>query len=91
MRASTCLPTRLLPPSGESCHARWACVLPRDPLASAIGLTFVLVACRCRLAANFVPGCYALRVKGTLPTQYQVILEDNGIRYRSLDEGDQAS
>ena len=35
---------------------------------------------------NFVPGCYALQVKGTLPSQHVVTLEDNGIRYRSLDE-----
>lgn len=36
--------------------------------------------------SNFVPGCYALRVKGVLPSQYMTVLEDNGIRYRSLDE-----
>ena len=35
---------------------------------------------------NYVPGCYALRVKGTLPSQHRVTLEDNGIRYRPLDE-----
>ena len=35
---------------------------------------------------TFVPGCYALRVKGTLPSEHAVTLEDNGIRYRPLDE-----
>ena len=35
---------------------------------------------------NFVPGCYALRVRGTLKAEHVVTLEDNGIRYRSLDE-----
>ena len=35
---------------------------------------------------NFVPGCYALRVRGTLASEHIVTLEDNGIRYRSLDE-----
>ena len=36
--------------------------------------------------STFVPGCYALRVKGELPTQHRVTLEDNGITYRSLDD-----
>ena len=36
--------------------------------------------------SNFVPGCYALRVRGTLPTEHQVTLEDNGIPYRTLDD-----
>ena len=36
--------------------------------------------------STFVPGCYALRVKGLLPSEHIVTLEDNGIRYRSLDE-----
>ena len=36
--------------------------------------------------SNFVPGCYALRVKGTLASEHIVTLEDNGIRYRPLDE-----
>lgn len=41
--------------------------------------------------SNFVPGCYALRVKGTLPSEHIVTLEDNNIRYRSLDDdGNQA-
>ena len=40
--------------------------------------------------SNFVPGCYALRVKGTLPAAHQVTLEDAGIRYRSLDDDGQA-
>ena len=35
---------------------------------------------------NFVPGCYALRVRGTLPSEHIVTLEDNNIVYRSLDE-----
>jgi len=35
---------------------------------------------------TYVPGCYALRVTGTLPSQHVVTLEDNGIRYRPLDE-----
>ena len=35
---------------------------------------------------TFVPGCYALRVRGTLASEHIVTLEDNGIRYRSLDE-----
>ena len=35
---------------------------------------------------TYVPGCYALRVVGTLPSQHVVTLEDNGIRYRPLDE-----
>lgn len=39
-----------------------------------------------RRAATFVPGCYALRVKGTLHAQHITVLEDNGIRYRSLDD-----
>ncbi len=34
---------------------------------------------------NFVPGCYALRVRGLLPNEHVVTLEDNGIRYRALD------
>ena len=38
---------------------------------------------------NHVPGCYALRVKGALPSEHIVTLEDNGIRYRSLDEDGQ--
>ena len=36
--------------------------------------------------SQFVPGCYALRVKGELPTQHKVTLEDNNIAYRSLDD-----
>lgn len=36
--------------------------------------------------ASFVPGCYALRVQGNLPSEHIVTLEDNGITYRSLDE-----
>ena len=36
--------------------------------------------------SNFVPGCYALRVRGTLPSEHQVTLEDNGIPYRTLDD-----
>jgi transcription elongation factor SPT4 len=40
---------------------------------------------RYQAIGNFVPGCYALRVRGELPSQYQFTLEDNGIRYRSLD------
>ena len=36
--------------------------------------------------SNFVPGCYALRVRGTLASEHIVTLEDNGIRYRPLDE-----
>jgi hypothetical protein len=32
-----------------------------------------------------VPGCYALRVRGLLPTEHVNVLEDNGIRYRPLD------
>ena len=39
--------------------------------------------------STFVPGCYALRVRGTLPSEHIVTLEDNGIRYRSLDESAQ--
>ena len=35
---------------------------------------------------DFVPGCYALRVRGTLPTEHIVTLEDNGIRYKSLED-----
>ena len=35
---------------------------------------------------DFVPGCYALRVRGTLKAEHVVTLEDNGIRYKSLDE-----
>lgn len=42
--------------------------------------------CPPRVAATFVPGCYALRVKGTLHAQHITVLEDNGIRYRSLDD-----
>ena len=38
------------------------------------------------ISTNFVPGCYALRVTGTLPNQHVVTLEDAGIRYRPLDE-----
>ena len=34
----------------------------------------------------FVPGCYALRVKGKLSSEHIAVLEDNGIRYRPLDE-----
>ena len=40
------------------------------------------------LSANFVPGCYALRVKGTLRSEHIVTLEENGIRYRPLDDDD---
>lgn len=35
---------------------------------------------------SYVPGCYALRVTGELPSQHRVTLEDHGIRYRPLDE-----
>ncbi len=35
---------------------------------------------------TYVPGCYALRVRGTLKAEHVVTLEDNGIRYRPLDE-----
>ena len=35
---------------------------------------------------NFVPGCYALRVKGTLSNQHIVTLQNNGIPYRPLDD-----
>lgn len=35
---------------------------------------------------HFVPGCYALRVRGTLPEQHRITLEENGARYRSLDD-----
>jgi hypothetical protein len=38
------------------------------------------------IAATFVPGCYALRVKGVLNNQHITTLQDNGIRYRPLDE-----
>ena len=38
------------------------------------------------IKTTMVPGCYALRVKGTLPSEHIVTLEDNGITYRSLDE-----
>ena len=38
--------------------------------------------------ANYVPGCYALRVKGTLRSEHIVTLEENGIRYRPLEEDD---
>lgn len=43
-------------------------------------------AARWQGVTKFTPGCYALRVKGTLPTAHKVTLEDNGIRYRSLDD-----
>ena len=36
--------------------------------------------------SNFVPGCYALRVKGTLSNEHVITLEENNIIYRSLDE-----
>lgn len=36
--------------------------------------------------ASWTPGCYALRVKGTLSNQHVVTLESNGITYRSLDD-----
>ena len=35
---------------------------------------------------NWVPGCYALRVKGALRSEHIVTLEENGIRYKPLDE-----
>jgi transcription elongation factor SPT4 len=35
---------------------------------------------------NYVPGCYALRVRGTLKAEHIVTLEDAGIRYNPLDE-----
>lgn len=35
---------------------------------------------------TFVPGCYALRVRGMLPEQHRMTLEENGARYRSLDD-----
>ena len=35
---------------------------------------------------NFVPGCYALRVRGTLPSQWATLLEDEGFKYEQLDE-----
>ena len=35
---------------------------------------------------NFVPGCYALRVRGTLPSQWATLLEDEGFKYEPLDE-----
>lgn len=35
---------------------------------------------------QFVPGCYALRVRGTLPEQHRYTLEEKGVRYRSLDD-----
>ena len=34
----------------------------------------------------FVPGCYALRVRGTLPEQHRQTLEENGARYHNLDD-----
>ena len=37
-------------------------------------------------SANYVPGCYAMRVRGVLPNQHVIQLEDHGITYRSLDE-----
>lgn len=37
-------------------------------------------------AANYVPGCYALSVKGDLPPNHIATLEDNAIRYRPLDD-----
>ena len=39
-----------------------------------------------RATEDYVPGCYALRVKGTLKQEHINTLEDNGCRYRSLDE-----
>ena len=36
--------------------------------------------------SSWTPGCYALRVKGTLSNQHVVTLESNGIPYRSLDD-----
>uniref|UniRef100_A0A7S2D8A4 Spt4/RpoE2 zinc finger domain-containing protein n=1 Tax=Haptolina brevifila TaxID=156173 RepID=A0A7S2D8A4_9EUKA len=38
------------------------------------------------ISVRFVPGCYALRVKGTLSNQHVITLENNGIPYRSLDD-----
>ena len=38
--------------------------------------------------SGFVPGCYAQRVRGTLAPQHITTLEDNGIRYRPLDEAE---
>mmetsp|Transcript_38756 Transcript_38756/g.85155 ORF Transcript_38756/g.85155 Transcript_38756/m.85155 type:complete len:119 (+) Transcript_38756:128-484(+) len=35
---------------------------------------------------TYVPGCYALRVRGELPSQHVVTLQDHGIPYRSLDD-----
>lgn len=35
---------------------------------------------------TFVPGCYALRVRGTLPEQHRQTLEENGARYHNLDD-----
>jgi len=40
---------------------------------------------RWQAIGNFVPGCYALRVRGMLPNEHVLTLEDNGIRYRALD------
>jgi hypothetical protein len=40
---------------------------------------------------QFVPGCYALRVRGTLPEQHRITLEENGARYRSLDDDSTAN
>ena len=61
---------------------RW-CLLPACPSARAEAPA---VAFPRPHAANFVPGCYALRVKGTLSNQHVVTLENNGIRYRPLDD-----
>jgi hypothetical protein len=41
-------------------------------------------------AANFKPGCYALRVVGELPGEHITTLEDVGITYQPLDGKDAA-
>ena len=68
--------------------ARWQSICARAlPAAHALrGAPLTAGSSLASPAANYVPGCYALRVKGDLPPNHIATLEDNGIRYRPLDD-----
>jgi len=40
-------------------------------------------------AAKYVPGMYAVRVKGRIPEDVETELENRGIKYRARDQNDQ--
>ena len=68
----------------ESWVARWQAIGAPDASSKRSATVRPRLASH-HVVGTFVPGCYALRVRGVLPNNHVVTLEDNGIRYRQLD------